>query len=74
MLQPATSNTASTSKPTRLLRQSTVLDRVCLSRTTWYRRIRAGKAPAPVRLGANSVAWLESDIDAFIAALPGVAK
>lgn len=70
MLQPAASNTDPTTKPLRLLRQPTVLERVCLSRTEWYRRVRDGKAPAPVRLGANSVAWRESDIDAFIAALP----
>lgn len=69
MSHPTLSSTVPTAKPLRLLRQPTVLERVCLSRTEWYRRVKAGKAPAPVRLGANSIAWRESDIDAFIADL-----
>jgi len=56
-------------KTTRLLKISSVLERVPVSKTEWYRRIRKGTAPAPISLSANSVAWLESDIDAFIADL-----
>jgi len=55
--------------PTRLLRIATVLDRIPMSRTEWYRRINKGTAPEPVRLSVHSVAWREADIDAFIAAL-----
>lgn len=58
---------------TRLLKIASVLDRVPVSKTEWYRRIRKGTAPAPVRLSVNSVAWRESDIDAFIDALDAVA-
>lgn len=54
---------------TRLLRLPSVLDRVPVSKTEWYRKIKAGTAPVPVSLSARSVAWRESDIDAFIAAL-----
>ncbi|MET3134758.1 putative DNA-binding transcriptional regulator AlpA [Oxalobacteraceae bacterium GrIS 1.11] len=61
------------SAKTRLLKISSVLERVPVSRTEWYRRIRKGTAPAPLSLSVNSVAWLESDIDAFIDALPKVA-
>lgn len=59
---------------TRLLKLTSVLDRVPVSKTEWYRRIKNGAAPAPVRLSVRSVAWLESDIDAFIAALSTGAK
>lgn len=60
--------------PTRLLRLPSVLDRVPVSKTEWYRKIKNGTAPAPVALSARSVAWRESDIDAFIAGLSGGAK
>ncbi|MFA7647300.1 MAG: AlpA family phage regulatory protein [Phenylobacterium sp.] len=33
-----------------------------LGRTTWWRLIRAGKAPRPIRISPGRVAWLESDI------------
>jgi predicted DNA-binding transcriptional regulator AlpA len=31
-------------------------------RTTWWRAIRRGEAPAPVKVSSNRVAWRESDI------------
>ncbi|MFZ6673952.1 helix-turn-helix transcriptional regulator [Undibacterium sp. Xuan67W] len=52
--------------PARLLRLPSVLDRVPHSKTSIYRLIREGTFPKAVRLGVNSVAWLESDIDAYI--------
>lgn len=59
---------------TRLLKLPSVLDRVPVSKTEWYRRIKNGTAPASVSLSARSVAWRESDIDAFIAALSSARK
>jgi len=53
----------------RLLRLPSVLNRVPVSKTEWYRRIKKGNAPAPISLSARAVAWLESDIDAYIAKL-----
>ena len=35
-----------------------------------WRNIRAGKFPAPVQLGPNSVGWWRAEIEAFKAALP----
>jgi prophage regulatory protein len=37
-----------------------------LSRSTIYARIKAGAFPKPVPLGARSVGWLQSDIEAWI--------
>jgi prophage regulatory protein len=31
-----------------------------------HRLIKAGKFPAPVKLGENTVAWVESEIDAYL--------
>jgi prophage regulatory protein len=52
--------------PARLLRLPSVLDRVPHSKTELYRRIKQGTFPRAVRLGVNSVAWLESDVDTYI--------
>lgn len=57
------------SKPARLLRVRDVIGRVPVSRSTWWRWVRTGYAPVPVRVGENTTAWLESDIDEFIAKL-----
>ena len=35
-------------------------------RSTIWRKITAGEFPAPVRLGINTVAWPESQIDAWL--------
>lgn len=52
----------------RLLRRQEVEHLTGLSRSSIYERIRSDPDwPKPVRLGANSVAWLESEIHAWIA-------
>lgn len=38
-----------------------------LSRSSLYRLIAAGEFPAQVRLSSNTVAWLRSEVDAWIA-------
>jgi len=38
-----------------------------VSKSTWYRGIKAGLYPLPVRLSSRRVGWLRSDIDACIA-------
>lgn len=50
-----------------LLRMKDVRRRTGLSVATVYRREAAGTFPKKVRLGPKSVAWYESDIDAFVA-------
>lgn len=56
-----------TPTPTRILRKPTVIERVALSGTTLWRLERAGKFPKHIQLGANSIGWRESDIEAWIA-------
>ena len=50
----------------RLVRLPEVQKRVGLGRSTIYRRIGEGTFPKPKSLGGGLVAWLESDIDAWI--------
>ncbi|WP_240352183.1 helix-turn-helix transcriptional regulator [Chromobacterium alkanivorans] len=52
-------------KGDRFLRCATVLDRCGISKTTMYDWIAGGGFPAPIPLGGKSVAWLESEIDAW---------
>ncbi len=42
------------------------------SRTTLWRDVRAGRFPAPVRVGANRIGWLESEIEEWQESLPRV--
>jgi len=54
--------------PVRIIRLKTVKARCGLSRSTLYNRMAAGEFPRAVTLGARSVGWIESEIDAWIAA------
>lgn len=38
-----------------------------LGRTTWWRLVRAGDAPRPIKISPGRVAWLETDILEWIA-------
>ncbi len=53
-------------KPPRLIRASEVYDRTALSRASIWRMVKAATFPKPVTLGYNRIAWLESDVDAWI--------
>lgn len=53
-----------------LLRLPEVIARVKLSRSTIYRRLEEGTFPRPRTLGTGCVRWLQSEIDAWIDALP----
>jgi len=37
-----------------------------IGRTSWYEGIKAGKYPAPIKIGTRSVAWRVSDIRALL--------
>lgn len=50
----------------RFLRLTDVKDRVGYGKATIYRKMDAGEFPRTYSLGARAVAWLESDIDAWI--------
>ena len=53
-----------------ILRPPEVLTRTGLSRTTIWRRVRAGTFPAPIELGENSIGWPESEITSWLANQP----
>ena len=56
----------------RLLRPKQVMERMGWSRTTLWRRVRAGDFPAPVSTGANITAFYEDEVDAAQANLKRV--
>lgn len=51
---------------TRLLRLSDVLARVPYTRKHLYELEKAGRFPRRIKLGPNSVAWIESEVEAWI--------
>jgi prophage regulatory protein len=42
---------------------------ITYSRASIYRKIRDKTFPAPVKLGENKIAWLSTEIDAWIEAI-----
>lgn len=55
-----------TAENDRFMRIAEVTRITALSRNTIYKRMREGTFPKQVRLGPNSVAWLQSDISAWM--------
>ena len=55
-----------TTKKERILRLADVKVRTGLSRSSIYLNISKGHFPKHISLGARSVGWLESEIDAWI--------
>lgn len=51
----------------RLIRLSDVTEVTALARSTIYKYISAGSFPKPVSLGGNRVAWVEQEVNAWIA-------
>jgi len=51
---------------TRFLSLREVLDRTSLSKTHTYRLINAGRFPRPVPLGPHRVAFVESEVVAWM--------
>ena len=53
-----------------LLTRAEVERRTGLRRSSVYRLMRAGRFPAPLKVGPASVRWPASEIEAWIASLP----
>jgi predicted DNA-binding transcriptional regulator AlpA len=51
---------------TGFLRVASVLAFVPMSRAAWFRGVKAGRYPAPVKLSAGVTAWRAEDIRALI--------
>jgi prophage regulatory protein len=58
--------------PTRILRENEVRARTGLSRTTRWRLERQGNFPLRRRLSANTVGWVEAEIDEWVTRLAKV--
>lgn len=54
----------------RLLTIADVMAKLQRGRTAIYADVRAGKFPKPVQAGANATRWRESDLLAWMQALP----
>lgn len=52
----------------RILRRPSVLDRIGKKRSSFYDDIERELFPPPVSLGARSVGWPESEVDAIVRA------
>ena len=63
-----TSHTGSPPGTTRLLRIREVLHLCGFSRATLYREIKLHTFPAPVKLPARSVGWLQEDVAQWLEA------
>lgn len=53
--------------PLVLIRLTVVLQRTALSKTSIYDLMKAGDFPASIPLGGKSVAWVESEVNQWIA-------
>lgn len=58
----------------RVLRDREVTERVGFSRNHLLKLEKAGRFPKRRRVGARAAGWLESDVDAWLRALPTVAE
>jgi prophage regulatory protein len=52
--------------PDRILRKPELKARFGIPNSTLYDAIRDKKFPAPVKLSARSVGWLESEVEAWL--------
>jgi prophage regulatory protein len=55
----------------RFLRLPQVLERIPVSKSTWWAGIRKGIFPKPVKLSVRTSAWKESDINTLCTRLEG---
>jgi prophage regulatory protein len=60
-------STVAVASPARFLRLPSVLERVPYSRPNLYRLVRLGKFPKPISLGGRAVAWIESEVNDWMA-------
>ena len=50
----------------RLLRAKEVLAIIPISRSSWYKGVKEGRYPQPIKLGPRTTCWRESDINKLI--------
>ena len=65
-----TGNFSNTAAAPSILRWPEVHRLTGRSRTQIWRDVRAGKFPAPVKLGENAIGWYEDELIAYQRSLP----
>lgn len=53
----------------KIIRKTAVLERYPVGTTTLYKQIKQGIFPPNVAMGSRLVGWIESEVDAVIAAI-----
>ena len=48
------------------IRDKQIIQHLSIGRSTWWRWVTEGVAPAPIRLGKNTTVWRVEDIRAFV--------
>ena len=66
---PISATTTATTIPDSLIRVPTITERMGVSRSYWWAAVKAGKAPAGIKLSKRVTVWRKSEIDSFIAQL-----
>jgi len=66
----ATEAAADTSLTTLIWGWAGICEEVHRSRVQLWRDIRAGRFPAPIEIGANSIAWYRAEVEAWKASRP----
>lgn len=51
---------------TKILRTKKVLDRIGMSRTSLWRKVRDGEFPPGIKLGPNSIGWKEEVVEEWL--------
>ena len=56
--------------PRKIIRSAEVRSRTGKSRTQLWRDVRAGRFPAPIELGVNSIGWFEDEVEDWLDSRP----
>ncbi|EPE3040412.1 AlpA family transcriptional regulator [Vibrio cholerae] len=54
-------------RPMRFLKLKEVMEKTALSRSAIYRKMNEGEFPESVNLGERAIAWVESEVDEWMA-------
>lgn len=53
-------------KPTNILRKNAVLEKISISPATLWRLCKSGQFPKPIKIGENSVGWIEEEVSEWL--------
>jgi prophage regulatory protein len=56
----------SSTKPERILRLESVLERTGLSRSTLYRKVNCGTFPRQLKISVRCAGWRESEVEEWL--------